>query len=223
MADSAQGGTWLLVDAAGPAMVAGLVRHSQWLAVRNEPGGFLESLPGNIRAVLAESGLALADLAGAWYACGPGSTLGLRLAAMLLRGLQAMPHLRHWRTFQYNNLALACAGLLDPARPAAIAIAAPWRRDRMHRAVFAPGPPPRFTTDAAPPEAVMNSRIQSVDLGARPAALPDGISRIAYPAGRIPQILNAFPTLLEPVDQPAPYTAADPDFARWSRQRHAAR
>jgi tRNA A37 threonylcarbamoyladenosine modification protein TsaB len=222
MADSTRLDTWLLLDAAGPRLIAGLVSDGRWLAMHASSDGFLEALPAAIDHMLRETGLQLPQLAGSWYACGPGSTLGLRLAAMLLRGLLAQPALSHWRLRQYNNLALACAGRVDPAAPQPVRLAAPWRRDRLHLADLHPGPPARYKLAATSPEEAAAQGIARVDLGSRPARLAPDIAPIPYPAERIPRILSAYPELLIPVDTPTLYTAAEPEFVRWSPQRHSA-
>lgn len=222
MTESWARGDWLLVDAAGPGLVTGLLRNGHWLDHSRTEGGFLESLQPAVQDLLDQNGIRLADLNGVLHAEGPGSTLGLRLAAMFLRSLMETPALCGWRCLQYNNLALAAAERTDPAAPQPVQLGAPWRRDRIHRVTVRPGPPVAFDLDAAHPGNVMSSSLQMVELGRRPANLPEGAGVIPYPWEKIPEVLKAFPDLLESRDRPGLYQVEAPAFAKWSPERHVA-
>jgi tRNA A37 threonylcarbamoyladenosine modification protein TsaB len=221
MPEYIQNGTWLLIDAAGPALVTGFVHEGAWQASRTNTGGFLESLKPDLEALLRETGLKLSELTGCLYAAGPGSTLGLRLAAMFVKGLMQLPALGHWQCLSYNNLSLACAGQLDPDQPQACSLLAPWRRDRLHLVEFDPREG-RFLLSATDPESVSGSGPPCVLLGNRAPRLPQTVTAVPYPADRIPEILSAFPGLLVQVAEPALYTAEETEFARWSAERHVA-
>lgn len=217
-----QHGDWLLVDAAGPAMITGIVRNGDWLHQESHRDGFLESLQPGVQAQLDATRLALPELAGVLYAAGPGSTLGLRLAAMFVRALMQLPALAHWKCLCYNNLELACADQIDPAAPAECRLFAPWRRDRVHEVRFTPGPPPRFSLATADPGEVDPPVPSIVELGHRAANLPEEFTPVPYPADRIPAVLGRWPQLLEPAGQPVLYSAQAPSFAKWSSRRHTA-
>jgi tRNA A37 threonylcarbamoyladenosine modification protein TsaB len=216
-----QVGDWLLVDAAGPVMVTAVLRDGAWLQRETYRDGFIESLKPGVENLLATTGLTTAGLAGVLYACGPGSTLGLRLAAMFLRSLMQHPALAHWKCFSYNNLELACADRIDPSNPAGCRAFAPWRRDRLHEVCFTPGPPPEFTLSSADPAEVIPNSGSMVALGNRSANLPANFQTIPYPLERIPEILDEWPMLVTPMDQPELYSAETPVFAKWSSTRHS--
>jgi tRNA A37 threonylcarbamoyladenosine modification protein TsaB len=215
-----QRGDWLLLDAAGPELVTGILRDGHWLEYEKHAGGFLESLQPGVRALLEKAGIELSSLSGVVYATGPGSTLGLRLAAMFVRTLMQQPTLDHWRCFNYNNLELACAARLDPSKPGEFMMGAPWRRDRLHRATFLPGPPPSFDLDTIAPEEATSTSLPVVALGHRLATLPKDADQLPYPSDRIPEILSDWPVLLESTTQPDLYSAEDPHFAKWTSTRH---
>jgi hypothetical protein len=132
-----------------------------------------------------------------------------------------LPGLAHWRCLCYNNLSLACAATLDPDKPEACALLAPWRRDRLHLVEFEPREG-RFSLGVAEPESVSGKPIQCVILGNRASRLPENIPSVPYPADRIPEILSAFPDLLGPSTGPVLYVAEETEFARWSAERHTA-
>ena len=212
-------GTWLLIDAAGPITIAGLVADGRWVAKQCGDGDFLEWFHPALEVLLRSTGRQLAELAGALYASGPGSTLGLRLAAMYLRTLLHLPALEHWGCLQYQNLELAAAAV--DAKTAARGVVAPWRRDRWHRTRLVDQATAAFTNDWIDPEDAVQGGLLGVALGRRPPREPAGYNWIPYPMDRIPEVLTAVPGLLHPVNYPTPYLAEEPEFARWSRERHS--
>ena len=208
------------MDAAGPALVAGLVREGRWLDFTALQGGLLESLRPSVEALLEAHRLELKALRGALLAVGPGSTIGLRLAAMFLRCLTELPPLRHWTCLQYNNLELACAGSLEESADTPMTVAAPWRRDRLHLATFQPGCPTPFVMASAEPEEVLKKSIRCIDLGNRKKLTDPQENWHPYPFARIPELLARFPVLLRAGNPPVLYSAESPAFAPWSNDRH---
>lgn len=221
MSEPLPAGKWLLIDAAGPELITGLFTGDRWLASHRTTNGFIESMQPSVRTLLEASSLGLPDLAGAVCAAGPGSTLGLRLSALFLRSLLALPSLAHWECRTYSNLALAGCGLIASGEHGPFTLAAPWRRNRLHLASFESGPPVRVVfgyRDHQPDEPYSGNWVA---LGNRTAAFPRTGNRIPYPVEQLPALLAAFPEILEPASQPAPLQFENPAFAPWSGERHA--
>ena len=210
-------GIWLLIDAAGPKNLIGLVRQGEWLGCSIEQGDFLAILQSTSNQLLNEADLQLEDLAGTFYASGPGSTLGLRLAAMFIRSFMEMPMLSHWKCLQFQNLELALSSIMDGNSKEAVA---PWRRDRFHHACLESLSPFTFTHSFLSPAEAEKRQLPGIELGRRPPAFANSINWQPYPGSAIPTLLAANPDLLKPVGAPLPYTAEEPEFARWSPQRH---
>lgn len=215
-----QDGDWLLLDAAGPELVLGLLRDGRWLNYETHADGFIESLQKGVEAILAKASINLQSLHGIVFATGPGSTLGLRLAAMFVRTLLQLPELRHWRCLTYNNLELACAAEVDSTQSKPFQIGAPWRKNRLHRATFNPGDSRSFALDTVDLDNSQPTPLPVVVLGNRASTLPADLPSLAYPSDRIPEILADWPVLLKEAAQPDLYSAEDPDFARWTSSRH---
>jgi hypothetical protein len=212
-----QTGHWLLIDAAGPGLIIGIIENGDWLSQEEFSDGFLESLKPGVESQLNKANLQLESLQGVICSSGPGSTLGLRLAAMFVRTLLQQPGLQHWQCLTYNNLLLACAGQAE-AGGKEIRMGAPWRRDRLHLASVTPGSPVRFALETASPESVPDLPV--VELSNRMTSLPESHPRVAFPIERIPQILANWPDLLTAVKHPDLYSAEDPEFVKWSSTRH---
>lgn len=216
MDDSWWSGTWLLIDAAGPVSVTGLVRDGEWLGMEENNGDFLEWFAGGVENLLQQHALQLKDLQGVIYASGPGSTLGLRLAAMFVRSWMELPLLKHWKCLQYQNLELALNefGIVE--------LVAPWKRDHLHHSTMILNEPDNFIHGSMTPQAAVEKDIPGVTLGRRPANISESIDWRPYPIKQIPRILKSCPALLHEASAPLPYTAEDPKFARWSSKRHSA-
>lgn len=209
--------TWLLLDAAGPESIAGLVSKGRWLALEKSEGDFLEWHDHTIRDLLRNGSLELADLAGVIYGSGPGSSLGIRLAAMFVRTLMQMPSLQQWRCLQYQNLELALAVRMSDSWKEAVA---PWRRDCLHHTRLEGKEPLRFKSSALHLEEGSPLPAHGILLGRRPANHLAGVEWHPFPADEIPETLGAYPELLAAVDVPRPYVAEEPGFIKWSPQRH---
>ncbi len=217
MADNFLTEAWLIIDAAGPSNLIGLIRDGQWQDKYVEDGDFLAMLHPATEKLLAKAGLELVDLAGAVYAGGPGSTLGLRLAAMFIRSLMEMPQLNHWKCLQYQNLELALSSIAKPNSREAVA---PWRRDRFHHVGLASGNNTRYEHGFLSPADAEERQLPGFELGRRPPAFSNAIDWHPFPLEDVPSILAANPKLLQPVEAPLPYSAEEPDFARWTPRRH---
>lgn len=221
MPENSPGGVRLLLDASGPLTVAGLVAGDGWEARRIHEGEFLEWYQEAVADLLRERHLCLEDLDGVVYGAGPGSTLGLRLAAMFIRTLMTLPNLRHWQCHQYQSLELALASSRFGRNVPLVEAVAPWRRDRLHHCRLTGTGPLEFTNGHLAPAMAVEERLTGFILGRRPRNMLPGIQWEDQPLERIPTILRQFPELLTPAQAPAPFQAESPDFVRWTAERHS--
>jgi tRNA threonylcarbamoyladenosine biosynthesis protein TsaB len=103
----------LVLDAAAPTVVVGLQANANaepvWRESGEEAGIALSRLADEL---LREHGLTIADLRTAVWCEGPGSLLGIRLAAMMLRTWMTLPRPTPLRVLGYRSLALLAADLL---------------------------------------------------------------------------------------------------------------
>ena len=222
MVDGIHKGIWLLIDAAGPVTVIGLVSEGNWLAMKVSEGDFLETLESGVGGLLHERDLILRDISGVIYGSGPGSTLGLRLAAIFIRTLLQLPELDHWCCYQYHNLALAICSHWQNESGSEEAAVAPWRRDRLHISQV-DKETMRFRNDSISPAKAVSRRLAGISLGRRHPGSSIDLQWQAYPVEKIPMTLKHYPWLLEQTASPAPYMAEIPEFAQWNPTRHSAK
>ena len=99
---------WLLLDASFPQCLCGVLKgDGQWIAVHKGQTGALKDLHNGIRLCLEQAGILLEDVSGFLYCEGPGSILGLRLAAMMLRTWRSIPSLSAKPLFAWRSGPLA--------------------------------------------------------------------------------------------------------------------
>jgi tRNA threonylcarbamoyladenosine biosynthesis protein TsaB len=123
---------FLFLDASGLATRAGLWQNSRWLAYREEPAPALEALFPSVRAILVDAGLTLPQIGGFFYISGPGSVLGLRLAAMAIRTWQTDHPSPALPVLSCGSLHLAAALTLSSGVQPPFTISTDARQGRWH-------------------------------------------------------------------------------------------
>jgi len=130
------GSSWLFLDASGVNPRLGLWRDGRWLAWRESAAAVLEALLADTRAMLDEAKLPWEKLAGYIYVEGPGSVLGLRVAAMAIRAWQADDAARQAGiarpVWACRSLPLAAALTLASGTPPPFAIFTEARQGHWH-------------------------------------------------------------------------------------------
>jgi tRNA threonylcarbamoyladenosine biosynthesis protein TsaB len=234
------GHPWLFLDASGLTTRVGLWQDSRWLAFREDPAPALESLFTTTRAVLAEASLSLPAIGGFLYVSGPGSVLGLRLAAMAIR------------TWEAGHPALG-AGLAGAGALAAGGAPAPAPRPVLACGALHLAAALALAGGASPPFATATDARQgrwhwlSVGSPALGSLAPQEISadELAHSAGQqtgplfylparktwqppprpfspLPAVLRVHPAvvltpgLFAPVPLPIPFAGAAPEYKKWA-------
>jgi tRNA A37 threonylcarbamoyladenosine modification protein TsaB len=211
MTESIHSQLTLVVDASGTPIQIGLPTANGWARLENEPGQAMEGIFRLVHLLFDSSDLRLDQVTTLYYCEGPGSTLGLRLAATFVKTLL-------WngkgkvRLFQYNALDLAA--LIPDSEPASLQ--APFRRGR--RFVRTPG---------ASASLIGNKKIIDEEnaLSEYPDSLhlPDNrTSLLELPeSSMLPYDLSAINGLNDlkkisvPADEPQPYSPEPMVFKKW--------
>jgi tRNA threonylcarbamoyladenosine biosynthesis protein TsaB len=214
----------LFLDASGLSTRAALWQNSRWLAFREDPAPALTALFTSTRAILAEAGLTLPQIAVFLYVNGPGSVLGLRLAAMAIRTWQAdtssQPTPPHPRPiFSCGSLHLAAALALAGGAQPPFTVCTDARQGRWHL-LEVPTANPSALAQTLPREAdapelaqlpgplfYLPARKTWQNLP-RPSAPPPATLRDH------PEILST-PSLFHPVPAATPFSAAAPEYRKW--------
>jgi hypothetical protein len=225
MPDSWHRGDWLVLDGAGPRCAAGWLRNGAWqeLMVSDRDANVLDSIPAFVRHLCAVAGIPIDRFHGILYGCGPGSTLGLRLVAMMIQTWRLpAPQMRQPPALMvFNHLELTCT-LLAPQHPDLLLLA-PWRRDRLHACRCITSHSDHSNQIACQlhsihPNDVADSAVLLLTGNRPPPPLPH-IPVIEFPLRDLPTLLpDAAPVRV--AQQPVPYAPATATYAKWNPIPH---
>lgn len=120
---------YLLLDAAGPSVQTGLWRQGEWLrhmSSREEAG---RSLFAGVAGILRAEHLSLHSLGGFLFCHGPGSMLGIRIAAMAINGWQTL-FPKPLPVFSYGSQAVVARQLIAKGAATPFHVISDARRQR---------------------------------------------------------------------------------------------
>jgi hypothetical protein len=223
MADSTLRLPALLVDCCGPE------NHLVWLgpsgaqAQRSFRDPVLSALAQNLRQLFQATGRQIAEVESVIYVHGPGSTLGLRLAALFLRSLRQLGQFPRDSLWELNRLEwMAFHEWTSGANTSGLWVA-PWSRSKAHAVEIRPDSGRatfhRFSLEAGDPRF---ARASAFPLGNRALPLEKFAQSDLPPLPRLIETLLQTPELLSPSATPTPYMPAEPQFARWDARPHSA-
>ncbi|NCG08554.1 MAG: hypothetical protein GWO81_03135 [Verrucomicrobia bacterium] len=210
------------IDASNPACFAGLLdRDNNWLAHKSIEGPALETLFAEVETVLSRAKLPLQAIPRYLYCEGPGSPLGLRLAAMAIQT---------WRTLQdgsppclaYDSLQLAahCLRLDHPDLSEALLVA-DWKKDTWNAVTLEKG---QVNACKPIPQAYLEAwEGPRYHLPQRKGwqAPPSNAVALRYTPEHLDKLIDSH-GLLRAVDSPEPFASAPANFQNWVPERHRA-
>jgi len=202
--------TLLLIDSASARIQVGLwikgeTEPPRWRTSDTEAGTGVFSC---VEALLAETGLRIADM-GAWVFCeGPGSVLGIRTAAVALRAWHVIAPSAV--TYAYQSLELVSRALSRPE----LKVIADARRDTWH-VVQLGAPLQRVPSANLAGELVMPEHFRHW------TPLPAGLTTTSYDlAALLPTLPDV--DLFRAVTEPDAFMHEDPSYVTWTPQVHQA-
>ncbi len=210
---------YLIIDAALAPLQAGLLLDGRLTATECAEVDALDGIFEVSAELLRAADLRHGDLAGYVYGAGPGTLLGLRLAAMAIEGWRSMrPEPVPVR--QYITLTAAAAAHAHAGGPPAFDMLVPVRRGLFARVSVRDG-------RAGPPE------LETADEAGMPSAVPR--YHLPVPNRRLPPPpraelfrfnLRDLPPgwfggpQVKAVDHPAPFNPSPAEYAEWAGGRH---
>ncbi len=211
----------LLLDASSRTVQVGLWREGRWLAYAGTAETALEGLFSAVNEVLHIGQTPLSGLGGFLFCEGPGSVLGIRLAAMAVSTWRALPGMKTRPVLAYRSTDLA-ACLVERTAPS------PWpfhilTESRMERWAVLTCPAPG---QREPLREVTHEEAEALPgaiwhLSQRKAwrAAPTRATSLPYSLEKCPEVF-ATPALVRPIETPDVFTASPADYRKWEPQRH---
>jgi tRNA threonylcarbamoyladenosine biosynthesis protein TsaB len=210
----------LLIDAASPRLCVGLYGKAalgsgaHWRETDEETGvGLFRETEELLRA----AGMTIRDLRAVVFCDGPGSLLGIRIAAMALRVWQALPRPQPLRVLAYHSLALVAADRLAQGEAPPFHVCSDARRETWNLLTV--------SVDGALGEIRRCAR-GDLPANGRPLfvpetfphwqPLPGGARRIAYQPRLLPELAARFPLLLRETTAPDAFMTEMPTYRTWN-------
>ncbi len=207
----------LVLDGSARAGVrVGVLAGGRWVGQGVSPDGALEGLFGCVEAALAEAKLSLADVRSFALCVGPGSVLGIRIAALAVRSWSA---LEPRPIFVWDALSALARSALGAGKKRPFLVAVESRLKRWHALEVAAdgslGAP--FEAEAA------ELNLAGLRVYASSEAAPGALAAhaaMAPPWEALPVMLS-HPGFLRLEARPDALNVAQ-DFATWDGERHRA-
>lgn len=215
----------LFVDTASSLVVVGLQTRAgddaaEWRMSRDEAGVALFRLADEL---LRDAGLTIADLRTVVFCEGPGSLLGIRLAAIAVRTWLALPRpavVPPLRVLAYRSLVLVAADALMQGEALPFHVIADARRATWNvltvstsAADMANAPIRRWSAnELLPPACAVLHPAEFPHW----QPLPDAARAIPYRPQFLPRLVAGHPTLLHAVDQPDAFLTEMPEYRTWN-------
>ena len=206
---------YLVLDGSARAGVrVGVLSGGRWVGQGVSTDGALEGLFGCVEAALAEAKLSLGDIRSFALCVGPGSVLGIRIAALAVRSWSA---LEPRPIFIWESLAGIARSALVAGEKGPFLVAAESRLKRWHALEVSVdgslGPP--FEAEAA--QLNSSGRRVLASSEAAPSVLTSHVA-VPHPWSSLPTFFTQ-PGFLREEPRPDALNVAN-DFATWSGERH---
>lgn len=213
------GKIFLLLDAAGPLVQTGLWRNGQWIRWIGSGEEAGKSLFQGVERIFAEEGTSIDRIDGFFFCTGPGSMLGLRIAAMAIRGWQSLRP-QPLPIYGYSSHRLLAHMLLANGKTPPFHVISDARRDSWHvTTVLEPGVgsalrrlPSDELAELTGPFYRMEERVRAEPPVKVAAILPYHLEKEAA------RFLE--PGLLHPMTDADPSVLEAPEYKKWSAERH---
>ena len=108
-------GSYLLLDASSSNTQVGILSEGQWLTYHSTEKTALEGLFTGMEKCLEK--MSYMEINGFLFCEGPGSVLGMRLAAMIIRAWRAVTPEKKWLLYGYHSLVLAASKIETHENP----------------------------------------------------------------------------------------------------------
>ena len=205
----------LVLDGSARAGVrVGVLSGGRWVGQGISPDGALEGLFGCVEAALAEAKLTLGDIRSFALCAGPGSVLGIRIAALAVRSWSA---LEPRPIFVWESLAALARSALATGEQGPFLVAAESRLKRWHALEVAADGSLGVPFEAEAAELNSSGRRVLASSEAASAVLTSHVA-VAHPWSALPALLSQPGFLRE--DARADALNVANDFATWSGERH---
>ncbi len=213
--------TLLLLDASALQTQTGLLQNGHWLSFQRAPGETLDSLFEGVSRCLQDARMELDQVDGFLYCEGPGSVLGIRLAAMALQGWKSLPAHKTAPILTYRSLpAMACLIQMKENLQMPFHCIAQSSRDLWNLlSLTVENWPGKLETVSS--EVVENLRepVFHIPLGRQKKTPPRNVKNYPYNIEEIPRLMDR-QEIFHLSETPEVYRTHPNDYVKWAAKRH---
>ena len=213
--------TLLLLDASALESQTGLLQGGQWLSFQRIPGDTLETLFEGVSSCLQEACMELEQVDGFLYCEGPGSVLGIRLAAMALQGWKSLPTHKSTPILTYRSLP-AIASLIQMQENLELpfhCIAESGRDLWNLLSLTADNWPGKLETVTSEKIEDLREPVFHIPMGRQKKTPPGNVKSYPYNIEEIPRLMDR-EEILQLTDTPKVYRTHPNKYVKWSAKRH---
>jgi len=215
-------GPALVINAAQKPIEIGWWEDNAWRTFQFAQGEVLEQLFQLTQSVLTQAERTLEDVQSFIYNTGPGSLLGLRLAAMAIATWRTLPQCQKATLLRFSGLQLSALALSQKIEYNEAFLLSDFRRGAFNKIQIKDQQLSTLSTISSDDLALLDAPLffQPGVRSFQPP--PPNATVINSQLHNLPSILKHSPdaSLLQLVDQPFVYTPEIPSFVKWSAQRH---
>ncbi|MDX2109901.1 MAG: hypothetical protein SFY80_06615 [Verrucomicrobiota bacterium] len=217
-----QSSSYLLLDASSRRIHVGLLRAGAWLSLETTHADSLTGLFTATEAVLQSSSLTLAEVDGFICCRGPGSLLGLRLAAMAITGWHGMAGGQGRVLFSYLSLEAQALSLLASGHAPGFHLCSDYRENQWNfLSVAANGATTIPCLIDRPAIEALPEPLYFIPQRQREQPTPANAQLLDYNLAALPQLIARLTLTAVPLGQPmALHEPAPTTFVKWSAERH---
>ena len=211
----------LVLDASGLITQVGIVKQGHWLHWESQAEMALGGLYTGVKACLKATHTNLEDLEGFIFCEGPGSVLGIRLAAMMLRSWQALPPFSKKPIFRYSSLVIAAKMVEKHPQVVYPCLLLSEARQREWNQILLSEPGKTGPIIVIPDTALPSLKGPLWHIPQRKSwhSPPERAQRLEYNLEPHADIFN-HPEIFDLTDEPNAFIAHPPEFKHWIPERH---
>lgn len=212
--------TLLLLDASSQTVQVGITRDCKWLSFYRSGDESLDAIFDGVDKCLQQADVQLPAIDGFLFCEGPGSILGIRLAAMAIRSWRSLPEWHDRPVFSYKSLEIAGKLLqLQDASPPFHIITDYRKNIWNHISVSGSGEFSQITRFPSDEIEKLEEPLFYLKQRKNWQSPPQRAQSKTYDLTKLPELLDEADCFIQS-DEPEAFTHGEARFVKWSQQRH---
>lgn len=215
----------LVIDAASKQIQVGIFTEDQWISKTSPKGDALETLFNSLESVLKSSGYSLQEIQSLYFCEGPGSLLGLRLAAMAVQTWKILPEFSELQLLQYSSMELGACSIAQTLRVSQpFHLLCSFRKGQYIHTRKSEETSTSYSVIDYNEAATLEGDVFLLDLNGKASLdkLPVTVRKIDYSFDALPRLISTGTISPRANTKPEVLIPESPIFKRWDAKRHSA-